>query len=201
MPLVAKIYRLEMREEIWRPVVGYEGLYEVSNFGRVKSLNYKQFGFPNILRPYSLVMGKRCKRVYHVLYLTDSNGNRKRHYVHRLVALAFIPNPENKPCVDHIRGTEFGDTVWNLRWCTRAENAQFDLARDNNSKYNGMRDKFGARHHLSKQVCQFSANAELIKIYPSAHDAQREIGVSFKNISSVCLGKRRTAGGYIWKYA
>ena len=109
--------------EIWKDVPGYVGLYKVSNYGRVKSIK-KQL----VLKICG--SGNRYKTV------ALCNGMRKTFRLHRLVAAAFIPNPENKPCVDHIDGVRFHNFVENLRWCTQDENMNYELAIRNKTKYN-----------------------------------------------------------------
>ena len=101
-----------MNEEIWKPIRNYEGLYEVSNFGRVKSLNYKRTEKEGILKPRTDKDG----------YLITSLGRGKTVKIHRLVAEAFITNPENKPCVDHINKIRNDNRAENLQWATISEN-------------------------------------------------------------------------------
>ena len=104
-----------MEEEIWKPIKGYEGLYEISNLGRVKSLNYNRTGKEEILK------NAECSNGYLTVGLTK-NGKQKLFKIHRLVAEAFIPNPENKPCIDHINTIKNDNRVENLRWVTNEEN-------------------------------------------------------------------------------
>lgn len=98
----------EIKEE-WRDVVGYEGLYQVSNTGKVRNTT------KNFELKQSNHYGYKCVHLFH-------NGISKLIFVHRLVAFAFIPNYENKPCIDHIDGTRFNNNVLNLRWVTHLEN-------------------------------------------------------------------------------
>ena len=163
-------------EEIWKDVYGYEGKYQVSNLGRVKSLNYRHTGNEQILEPRKV--GKGYLRVS--LY---NNGEEDQQLVHRLVAEAFIPNPEGKPEVDHINNkpgnkatNKMDNRVENLRWVTSIEN-----------KNNG----------LSKPVMCVETGTE----YPSAMEAERCTGALNNNIIACCKGKRKTTGGYHWKYA
>ena len=104
-----------MKEEVWKPIKDYEGLYEISNLGRVKSLNYKRTGKEKILK------NTVCNDGYLKVGLTK-NGKDKVFRIHRLVAEAFIPNPENKPFIDHINTIRDDNRIENLRWCTQKEN-------------------------------------------------------------------------------
>lgn len=129
------------REELWRPVVGFEGRYEVSSHGRVRGLtrNTRTIGggFNRVV--HARIMNLSIERagknlVYHRVKLCDGKGGGKRDSVSRLVAIAFLPNPNNLPCVDHICGTDGGDGVWNLRWCTYKENSNFELAKNTSQR-------------------------------------------------------------------
>lgn len=124
------------QNEIWRPVVGYEGLYEVSNLGRVKSLERqvcrRKMGVKLIKEHYLSIMS--TKLGYQRAKLSRAGEGGKIYFVHRLVAMAFIPNPENKPFIDHINGTPWDNNVFNLRWCTPKENSNFEIARRRSSE-------------------------------------------------------------------
>lgn len=109
--------------EIWKPVVGYEGIYEVSNTGKVKSILRFVTSKVGKTRPYKekILKPTFCNQGYGRVTLFE-DGKRVRHKVHRLVALAFIPNPENKPHVNHIDARTSNNSVYNLEWCTASEN-------------------------------------------------------------------------------
>lgn len=109
----------------------------------------------------------------------------KYYQVHRLVAEVFIPNPMNKPEVDHINRNKQDNRVENLRWATHSENCE------NRDLFN----KCGA-----KIVLQYTKSGEFIKEWHSAHEVERELGFPFTKISACCLGKRKSAYGFIWKY-
>ena len=109
--------------EEWKEIADFEGLYLISSFGRVKSIINNKILTPCIVRANGLVVGLM------------RNGKVEKMQVTRLVAAAFIPNPENKPCVDHIDGVRFHNFVENLRWCSINENNNFDIAIRNKTKY------------------------------------------------------------------
>lgn len=209
------------REELWRPVVGFEGRYEVSSHGRVRGLtrNTRTIGggfnrvvHARIMNPSIERAGKNL--VYHRIKLCDGKGGGKRDSVSRLVAIAFLPNPNNLPCVDHICGTDGGDGVWNLRWCTYKENSNFELAKkhqseaacgEKNSQYGKpgyWTGKRGSLHNGAKKVAQFTRDGIIINTFGSIADAHYETGVGRSSISRCCAGnpKYTTAGGFVWKY-
>lgn len=109
--------------EEWKEIADFEGLYLISSFGRVKSIINNKILTPCIVRANGLVVGLM------------RNGKVEKRQVSRLVAAAFIPNPENKPCVDHIDGVRFHNFVENLRWCSINENNNFDITIRNKTKY------------------------------------------------------------------
>ena len=125
--------------EEWKNIKGYEGLYQVSNFGRVKSLNYHRTGKEVLMKPGRFVM-KSGNAYYGVKLYKDSKMNVK--LVHRLVAEAFIPNPENKPEVNHIDGNPSNNRVDNLEWVTRSENIKHSYrVLGRKAGFSGMRGK------------------------------------------------------------
>ena len=129
-----------MEEEIWKPIKDFEGYYEVSNIGRVRSLNYKRTGKEKILTNIEDYKG------YLEVVLTK-NGKRKQFKVHRLVAEAFIPNPENKPCIDHINTIKSDNRVENLRWVTYKENSNNEKTLE---KFKGENHHFFGKHHTEE---------------------------------------------------
>ena len=127
-------------DEIWMPVQGYEGIYEVSNLGRVRSLTRVVSIYSYLTNTmFERTIESRIKSIHHDKYgygmvNLKKNGEHRTEKVHRLVAKAFIPNPQNKPCVDHINGVRDDNRVENLRWCTVKENLNFPLAKKHNSE-------------------------------------------------------------------
>ena len=170
-----------MREE-WRPLVGYEGYYMVSNLGNVKSLNYRGTGKEKILKPQKT--GDSYLQVH--LYL---DGKGKFYLVHRLVAQAFLPNPDNLPEVNHKDENPKNNNVDNLEWCT--------------SKYNS---NYGTRNQrvaekISKPVLAIDKRTGLILKFVSSIEAERETGIDQSNIIKCCKGKRNSCGCFYWMYA
>lgn len=185
-------------KEIWKDVKGYEGLYQVSNLGRVKSLDaYVNVGIKNVKK--ALRKGKYLKatvnRCGYFIVELSKNGTRKTTTIHRLVASAFIDNPHNKPCVNHIDGNKQNNYISNLEWCTHSENIKH--AFDNGLKV----CKYGKEHHNHKIINQYDLNNNFIKKWYGFHEINRELGFDYRNIWACCNGKQPTAYGYIWRYA
>jgi len=170
-----------MENEIWKDVKGYEGYYEVSNLGRVKRI-----GKTNCLR------SAITKDGYEQVTLSVNN-KLKSYAIHRLVAIAFIPNPNNLPQVNHKDENKLNNYVENLEWCTQEYNLKYGTARKRaNIKNTNRKD-------ISKVVYQYSLEGELINIYPSTQELRR-LGFNQGNIASCCRGERKSHKGYIWKY-
>ena len=175
--------------EVWRDIEGYEGLYQVSDQGHVKSLERtfidnsgrKQTVKERILKPATTYNG------YLFVCLSDG-GERKKLRVHRLVCQAFHENPDGKPCVNHIDENKTNNAASNLEWCTYEEN--------NN---HGTRNARSAETK-SKPVAQYAQDGELIKVWASTMEVERQAGFSNGNISQSANGKRKQAYGFIWKY-
>ena len=174
-----------MTEEVWRDVKGYEGLYQVSNMGRVKSLGRKD-RFGRVIKERVLEPA-----VTHNGYLRVGlhvDGKRKMLRVHRLVCEAFHENPDNKSEVNHVNENKTDNRACNLEWSTRAENCN-----------HGSRNERVAKA-LSKPVGQYTRDGELVKIWPSAIEVQRQAGFNHGYICETANGKRKKAYGFIWKY-
>lgn len=164
-----------MQEEIWKDVVGYEQYYMVSNTNKLRS---KKTG--RVLLPH---VGKRKYWVINMHF--TSRTDHKLKTMHRMMADAFIPNPENKPWVNHIDGNTFNNDLANMEWSTISENTEhaYDI---------GL--------HKMAPVEQYSLSGEFIRRW-DAVTYTRELGINASNVISVCKGIRKSTGGYIWKYA
>lgn len=198
----------ELANEEWRDIEGYEGLYQVSNMGRVRGLPIiTKFGVRYKKHPYRILSPLVSKRGYYVVGLSK-NGKTKTHTLHRLIAKAFIPNPENKLYIDHIDTNRLNNDLSNLHWVTSKENSNNPLTLEKNrqiGKQLWADGKFDNRKNIYSciRVGQYSKNGELIKIWDSIIDASRTLGIDSSSISAICLGtnpSRHTAGGYKWQH-
>lgn len=172
-------------KEEWKDVVGYEGLYGISNLGNVRSI------------ARNTTRGKQLKPTLQSGYLKvmlSKNNNKKWHSIHRLVATAFIDNKENKKQVNHIDGNKTNNNVNNLEWCTCRENIIHSIK--NKLKIT----KTSGEHKLSKKINQYDLYGNLIKQWHCINDIYRELGISKGNVSSCCNKKRKTVNGYVWRY-
>ena len=170
-------------EEIWKDIEGYEGLYQVSNMGNVRSLNYHLTGKTQILRPR--FNGRGYLRV---ILCKDRKG--KGHSVHRLVAATFLPNPDGLPQVDHIDEDKTNNRVENLEWCDCAHNI-------NHGTHN---ERIASARLNNPRISKRVRCVETGKVYPSQSEVARQTGIAKSNISAACRGKYKTAGGFHWEY-
>jgi hypothetical protein len=185
-------------DEIWKDIEGYEGLYQVSNLGRVKSLKRQvvdTVGFRIV--PESYLRG-RLRYGYRIVSLCK-HGEINRCMVHRLVAKAFIPNPENKPTVNHIDGVRNNNIVTNLEWATYRDQQLHKYRVLHSKKGRAYLGKLGKEHNKSKTVYQI-LNNKIIAEFGSTREAERETQIDSSSIARCCNGKQKTAGGFNWKY-
>lgn len=176
-------------QEVWKDIKDYEGSYQVSNLGRIKRIALytnqykKQWKSNKILNTNHTDLRGYC----HVVLCKD--GISHCYKVHRLVAQAFIPNPDNLPQINHIDGNKVNNSVDNLEWCTASENM-----------YHSYR-KLHRKSAVAKKINQYDLNNNFIKTWLSSAEIEKHLGVNHSNIASCCKNIRNTAGGFIWRYA
>ena len=173
----------------WRIVKG-NPRYAVSCNGEVLNWNWNRTNKPRICSPFDNGKG------YLILSI-----NRVPTLVHRLVADAFIPNPQHKPEVDHIDINRQNNCAWNLRWTTAKENQNNPSTIKKMSENGSMLGKFGVEHHSSIPIVQLTLDGQFIRKWSCAAEVKRELGINHGNIISCCKGKLKSAGGYKWMYA
>lgn len=191
--------------EVWKDIKGYEGLYQISNFGNVKALEKSVWnGKTNLYFPEIIRKPNFDKDGYLNITLSK-NSKAKTFKIHRLVAKAFIDNPGNLPEVNHKDGNKSNNFVNNLEWITRSENQKhaFRIGLINqNGPNNAMYGKLGKDNPNSIPIYQIDINTnQIIKKFDSMASAGRKLQVNTGHICQVCKDKRKTAYGYKWKYA
>lgn len=193
-------------EEIWRDIEGYEGFYQVSTWGRVRSLDRI---VADGRTSYKTLKGKIIKetsaRGYRKVRLTK-DGKQTAYFVHRLVAQTFVPNPENKAEVDHTDTNPGNNRVENLRWATRLENNRNSLTRKKRSdglkgNKNHMYEKYGKDNPNSKAIFQITKDGNILRKWIGISEAARQTGARHQNIVFCCQGKLNSSGGFRWIYA
>lgn len=168
--------------EIWKDIKGYEGLYQVSNLGRVKSLHYRHSNREKIL-PL-----QKCREYLNVGL--SKNGKQTPYFIHRLVAQTFIPNPDGLPEVNHKDENKYNNCIDNLEWISTIDNFNYG------TRNKRISEKLINHPNKSKSVQCIETGI----IYPSAHEAERQTGINFSKICAVCRGDRNKTGGYHWRY-
>lgn len=189
-------------EEVWKDIKGYEGFYQVSSLGNVRSLNWGNTGeIRNLyLKPHN--------KGY--LQVELSFAKKKKMYtVHRLVAETFIDNPNNYPCVNHKDENKKNNAISNLEWCTHKQNNEYSLKLHperlelfcHSSRNRNKESKKGIANKRFKSIVQMDKNGETIRYWPNLISIKSEMKWNEWSIQECCEGKRNTAYGYKWHYA
>lgn len=188
--------------EIWKDIECYEGIYQISNLGNVKSL-------PRLVKNkngYRKVQGgllKTClnSKGYVIVPLTTKQKS-KFYFVHRLIANAFIPNHENKPYINHKDCNQKNNNIENLEWCTQKENVNHAIK---NGRYENVFRVAKTKRpehnkHLRKNIIQKDLEGNFIKQWNGIIRASKELNLDSRGLSHVLNGKQKTCGGYIWEF-
>lgn len=192
-------------KEIWKAVVGYEGYYEISNLGNVRS-HERIITCQVRTRSGKVIIRNENKKAKNLKVCVGSHGYYTANFqvnkihvavnIHRLIAEAFIPNPEGKLTVNHKDGVKTNIAISNLEWATHSENT-------NHAFKTGLQKPTcisGADNSKSKPVIQTNEAGNVLNRFVNAREAERKTNITNTNICCCCLGKRKSAGGYVWKY-
>lgn len=192
----------KLLNEIWKPIDGYSN-YEISNYGRVKSKDRfvnTRYGAKRkikgrILKPTINGSG------YYIVSLYKGNGKPSNKTIHKLVATAYLKNKHNYPVINHINGKKDDNRAENLEWCTQSHNVKesYRLGLEK-PQLTGL-GKLGELNKKAHLIEQINPNTnEIINRYYGVCEAFRKTNINYKNIHAVLKNKRKTAGGYIWRY-
>lgn len=179
--------------EIWKDIIGYQGFYQVSNKGRIRSFkNTKQVK----------IMKQKVSKGYFLIGLTKDK-KQKTYSVHRIVATAFIPNINGKPEVNHINENKLDNSANNLEWVTSKENSNWGSRNQKIKEYmDDHPEKYINFCGTRKRIIQIDkTTGEYIREFNSISEIVKEFGYHQGNISSCCLGKKKSASGFRWQYA
>ena len=195
-------------KEIWKPIIGYENLYEVSNLGNIRSIDrmvsrVDRWGNKgSVLIKGILLVPVKMKSGYLQVSLCK-NGTSKRFLIHRIVASAFIENPYNKETVNHKNEIKADNRVENLEWMTLVENLRYGTGSE---RGHSNRDRKWHREHKAglnpnaKKIIQLTKDGNFIREWDCIKSASETLGICMSSICAVARGKAHTAGNYKWKY-
>lgn len=181
--------------EIWKQIEGYKPIYQVSNLGRVRSLERITNDNGGLFHRKERFLKLNTNPLgYVIIYLYDIKGKKRTIPLHQIVAKTFIPNPENKPEIDHIDGNKLNNSTYNLRWVTHKENCSNPLTSKKQKDFIGEK----AKHR--KSICAYTLEGIFIGKWPTITMAAKETGTCRHSISSAAKGKYKSSNNLIWKY-
>ncbi len=179
--------------EVWKDIEGYEGLYQVSNLGKIKSIPHviKTWRGEFVSKEKICVLSQEHNG-YLMKYLSK-NGKKKFHLVHRLVAQAFLPNPLGLPFINHKNENKADNRAENLEWCDAKYNVNYGTCIERRAEKQ-------TNNHGAKPIVQMDLTGNIIREFPSFSEAGRLLGLNIRSICKCCKGGQKTAYGYKWKY-
>lgn len=181
--------------EVWKDIEGYEG-YQVSNLGNARSLD-RMVGGPFGSKRFAKgrILKLHCQKTgYLTIDLCNEGKKPIKRPIHRLVAEAFIPNPNNLPMINHRNEVKTDNRVENLEWCDAKYNNNYGTVKERIAITNTNGKK-------SKRVLQYTKDGKFIKEWPSVGEVTRQTGYSQGTVSKCCRGEQKIYKGYIWRYA
>lgn len=180
-------------EEVWKDMAGYEGLYQVSNLGRVQSLPRVNFCVNRAYIRKGKVLKETVDKDGYLHVSLSKESIQRRFSIHRLVAKHFIPNPQDLPQVNHKNEVVYDNRLENLEWCDCVYNIRYGTGIKR-------RAKLQTNKHGAKAVLQFSLDGKFIREFLSTMEIVRIYGFRQSHINECCLGKAKSSYGYVWKY-
>lgn len=182
-------------EETWKDIPGYEGLYRVSNYGNVLSLNYRLCGYSKQIAP-------KCNSKGYLWVLLYGKGKGKPMLIHRLVALAFLPNPNNYPQINHKDENPKNNHLSNLEWCTASYNVKYTVDR-----HPGLFSRGGGRNgrrawkYGGRKIVQLTLDGNFVREWADIIEIQKNNFPNAWSVTQCCNGNRKTAYGFKWRFA
>lgn len=209
-----------MEEEIWADIKGYEGLYKISNYGNVKSLERYKKNHSKMAKVEEKDMKPYLNNNGYLYVNLNKNGICKHIYIHRLLMEAFVPNPNNYSCINHRDGNKLNNSLTNLEWCSYSYNNKeayrlglkkpsknlIGKKRSEETKRKISKSQKGKKNKgvrkIMRAVNQYSLDGEFLNSYESSREAIRSLGKGTPScITIACRKEKTTAYGYIWRYA
>lgn len=192
---------MSMKVEIWKCIPGYEKLYEVSNYGAVRRVE----GYRSDGRKHAgHILKQTLSPSGYLVVSLSKEGESKQFRVHRLVALAFLPNPNNYQQVNHKDEDKTNNCLDNLEWCDAKYNTNYGTGHFRAAmSHTGKKhlSVTGGNNPDARKINQISLDGDFIRSFAAMMDAERLLNISHKDISLCCQGKRNTAGGFRWSYS